>query len=536
MAQMAILQHRHTVCFKMRAQMFGPPLRHAILTTFGSVALALATACGADADSATLADAVSESSAQASLPALASAGADREVLRGYETQLDASGTWSLGGVPVTLTWQQTEGEPVYLSNANDVGPYFVAPLDEQVLRFELSVDNGAYTVTDEVAITVSRAPERIAPVVNGGPDQFGDQLDTSAFAPSANLAAAAIAVTWDEVTFDRAAFARQNDGYSGPRIYKLTGVADGLSSAPDYVLVFPESARDADSEPPIAQIDGPTSAATSSQITLSATSNKAVTFHWEQTRGTPIIQSLSSTGASLALDLPRIAQRLAFRVHAYDGEFTSAPSEIVIDVSATPGMDPGVLSAGEDVHVRPATNVLLIAQPENASEGATLSWQQTRGTSVSTDASDSSLAFTAPVATDDLAFVVSSRIDGSESAPAAYRIIVSDQGNSGPRIALCVPTMITADAPVDVSARIVDPDGDAIADIHATTSHDDVVELAADGEVAAACASAVSGALDSVTTRVFRFEAPSAGESVVFTAYARDARGTLSNAQVTVAP
>ena len=503
------------------------------------VALLFASACGSsDALSPNADENAAGTQVLATLPALASAGADREVLRGYEAQLDATGTWSLGGVPVTLTWQQTAGEPVYLSNANDVAPYFIAPLDEQVLRFTLSVNNGAYTVTDEVSITVSRAPTRSPPVVNGGPDQFGDALDTSAFAPSTSFAASALAVTWEEVTFDRAALAKRDDGYSGPRIYKLTGIADGLESAPDYVLVFPRSALD--HEPPTAQIEGPTSAGTSSTITLNASSTGlgTIAYHWEQTRGTPIMQSPATSTSTLTLELPRIAQRLAFRVHAYDGAFTSAPSELVIDVSPADGLSPGTLLPGEDVHVRPASNVLLLAAPMTpATDGAVLSWQQTRGTNVGTsEAGNGQLLFTAPPVQEDLAFVVSSRIDGSESPPAAYRIIVAGDGNSGPRIALCVPTMVTASAPVDVSARIIDPDGDAIADVHAATNHDDVVTNLLDGDVAAECAFPASGAVGSVATQVFRFTAPAFGQSVVFTAYARDSRETLSFAQVTIAP
>ncbi|MBC7794924.1 MAG: hypothetical protein H7Z43_14560 [Clostridia bacterium] len=470
-----------------------------------------------------------------SLPALASAGADREVLRGDQTQLDATGTWSLSGSAVTLTWQQLDGEPVYLSNANDAAPYFVAPLDEQVLHFELSVDNGAYTVTDTVAITVSRAPGRIAPVVNGGPDQFGDTLDTTDFATNASLAVGVIAVSWDEVTFDKAALGKRVDGYSGPRIYKLTGAAGGLESAPDYVLVFPTSLQMG--LPPTAQIVGPTRAATSTQVTLSVTSNGVVTYHWEQTRGAPVIMSLDNSGNELTIDLPRIAQRLAFRVHAYNGQLTSAPSELVIDVIPGDASHPGTLVPGEDVYVRPAASVLLMASAKDpAANGATLAWQQTRGTSVTTNASNNQLSFVSPLATDDLAFVVSSRIDLSESPPAAYRIIVTGDGNSGPRIALCVPTIITALESVNVSARIVDPDGDAIADVYGSTSNDDLIEMLDDVTVSGECAAPVSGVVGSVLTRVFDFTAPASGQSVVFTAYARDSRGTLSNAQVTIAP
>lgn len=497
---------------------------------------ALVSACGSNdlADAMTANDERGSQSV-ASLPALASAGADREVLRGYEAQLDATGTWSLDGTPVTLTWQQLDGEPVYLSNANDVAPYFVAPLDEQTLRFELSVDNGTFTVTDEVAIIVSRDPRRVAPVVNGGPDQFGDSLDTSAFAPSASFAPSAIAVTWEEVPFVPAALARRDDGYVGPRIFKLTGVADGLASAPDFVLVFPAGARPA--ELPTATIDGPSAAATSSTITLNASSNGAASFHWEQTRGVPIIQSLVS-GSTLSLSLPRIAQRLAFRVHAYDGEVTSAPSELVIDVNPSEGLLPDVLLPGADVHVRPATGVLLLASTaETSTAPTTIAWQQTRGTSVATDeATNGQLSFTAPLVNDDLAFVVSSRIDGAESRPAAYRIIVSDQGNNGPRIALCVPRTIEPGEPVEVSARAVDPDGDVIADLHATTSRDDVITMVADGTLLGECATPVSAGVGSVTTKIFRFTAPSAGQSVTFTAYARDINNTLTNAQITVAP
>ncbi|HSI05377.1 MAG TPA: hypothetical protein VLC93_12910 [Myxococcota bacterium] len=472
--------------------------------------------------------------AEATLPPLASAGPDREVLRGYRTQLDATGTWSLDDTPLTLSWQQTSGQLVYLSNPNDAAPYFIAPLDEQVLRFVLTVTNGAFTVKDEVVVAVKNEPRRIAPVVNGGPDQVGDALDIGSASPT--IADDGTEITWQEVTPDRAALAAHKTTYNGPRIYKLVGVRDGLMSGPDYVLVH--APADDSTAPPVSSVEGPTQAATGSAITLAASgqaeSGKHLSYHWEQTRGAPVLQTLGTKSADLDIEIPRVSQQLRFRVHAFDGLLASAPSEIILEVVPGDGLHPGQLVPGSDVRARPGSQVALKASTSNATPGALLAWQQTRGTTVDFDQSDDHIVFPTPGQDDELAFVVSSTIDDAESDPAAYRIVVTSVGNSAPRITACVPEVVSGGDTVEVSLRITDPDGDGIEQLTALVEGSGANEVP-DGMVIGECATAPSAAVGSTITRVYTVDVPLSG-TIDLDLTAVDALGAERNLTVTIAP
>ena len=472
--------------------------------------------------------------AEATLPPLASAGPDREVLRGYRTQLDATGTWSLDDTPLTLSWQQTRGQLVYLSNPNDATPYFIAPLDDQVLGFTLTVTNGAFTVKDEVMIAVTNQPRRIAPVVNGGPDQIGDALDLGSAAPTTSDGGTD--VTWEEVTPDRAALASHKTAYDGPRIYKVVGERDGLTSAPDYVLVH--APADEATTPPVSSVEGPTQAATGSAITLAASgeaqSGKQLSYHWEQTRGAPVLQGLGTKSSALDIEIPRVSQQLRFRVHAFDGLLASAPSELILEVLPGDGLHPGQLVPGSDVRARPGSQVALKASASNATPGAELAWQQTRGTTVDFEQSDDHIRFSTPGNDDELAFVVSSTIDDSESDPAAYRIVVTSLGNSSPSIIACLPPTIVAGTTVQVSVRITDPDGDGIDQLSARVGALDAFEVP-DGTVIGDCAAEPSAALGSTVARVYTVDVPAVG-AVGLDLRAVDALGAEHNLTVSIAP
>lgn len=474
----------------------------------------------------------------ATLPPLASAGPDREVLRGYRTQLDATGTWSLDDASLTLSWQQTAGEPVYLSNPNDATPYFIAPLDEQKLTFVLTVTNGAFTVKDEVAVIVKNEPSRVAPVVNGGPDQIGTELDTSAgLLPSFADAANGTEVSWEEVTPDRAALATTRSANVAPRIFKLVGVRDGLTSAPDYVLLH--APREGTTTPPVSSAEGPAQAATGSSIVLAASGSsddgKRLSYHWEQTRGAPVLQSLGSKSSQLDIDIPRVSQQLVFRVHAYDGVLASAPSEVILEVLPGDGLHPGQLVPGSDVRARPGSQVALRASAENATPGVAFDWQQTRGSSVEFDQTESHIIFSTPESNDELAFVVSSTIDSAESNPAAYRIVVSDEGNNAPRIVACIPKDIIPGEPVEFSVRFTDPDGDTFGELSATVDGDDV-DAVPQGVVTGECANEPSAAVGSSVAHVYTLQAPALGSALSVSLTATDARGLERSISVDIAP
>jgi hypothetical protein len=303
--------------------------------------------------------------------------------------------------------------------------------------------------------------------------------------------------------------------------------------------VLVHTPADDESAPPVSSVAGPSQAATGSVITLAASGSgsngQRITYHWEQTRGAPVLQTLGEKGSQLGIDIPRVSQQLVFRVHAFDGLLASAPSEIVLEVLPGDGQHPGQLVPGSDVRARPGSQVALKASTQNATPGAGLAWQQTRGTTVDFTQDDDRIVFPTPGTSDELAFVVSSIIDHAESSPAAYRIVVTNDGNSAPRITACLPQSIPPGDIIQVSVRITDPDGDGIGETSATADAASVDEVA-DGVATGDCFGTPSAAVGSTVTRVYSLEAPLAGSSLDLTLSATDARDATRNLTVTIAP
>ncbi|WP_150046226.1 PKD domain-containing protein [Methylomonas rhizoryzae] len=103
---------------------------------------------------------------------IANAGADRSVKVGDTVVLDGSASYDPDAAPNALSyqWLQTVGSPVELSGGNSAGASFVASQAGQY-AFRLTVNDGAASANDEVAVTVSAADTPIAPVADAGADR-----------------------------------------------------------------------------------------------------------------------------------------------------------------------------------------------------------------------------------------------------------------------------------------------------------------------------------------------------------------------------
>lgn len=116
--------------------------------------------CGCVASPDTLTE--SGASAADSTPAanqapLASAGSDQSAASGARVALDGAATRDPDGDRLTFAWTQVSGMPaVSLEDGFSVAPQFTAPEVDvaTVLTFELLVNDGRFSVTDRVAITI----------------------------------------------------------------------------------------------------------------------------------------------------------------------------------------------------------------------------------------------------------------------------------------------------------------------------------------------------------------------------------------------
>ena len=94
---------------------------------------------------------------QINLPPIADAGDDRETVASETAALDGSGSYDPDGDDITYAWTQLDGPSVDLADADGVAPTFT-PTESGDYTFELVVDDGEETGSDEVIITVTEAP------------------------------------------------------------------------------------------------------------------------------------------------------------------------------------------------------------------------------------------------------------------------------------------------------------------------------------------------------------------------------------------
>ena len=97
----------------------------------------------------------------ANSPPTADAGSDSSVLEFVDVDLDGTGSFDPDGTALTYAWVQTAGPDVVIADSNMALASFTSPdvtpgVTEQ-LTFELTVDDGMATATDEVTVSVSEA-------------------------------------------------------------------------------------------------------------------------------------------------------------------------------------------------------------------------------------------------------------------------------------------------------------------------------------------------------------------------------------------
>lgn len=97
-------------------------------------------------------------------PPLVYTNGDQWVPRRAQVTLFAWG-WDPENDPMTITWEQTEGPPVTLTNANTFTPSFVAPEDATRLRFEVRASDGTQTSAPAaVVVDVQNYAPYVGPV------------------------------------------------------------------------------------------------------------------------------------------------------------------------------------------------------------------------------------------------------------------------------------------------------------------------------------------------------------------------------------
>jgi hypothetical protein len=86
-------------------------------------------------------------------------------MTGSRVILDGSASYDWEGDPLTYRWSQKSGIPVSLSSFDSPTAEFIAPAGNQVLVFDLRVNDGIFESSDEVKIFLNNVPAEIKRVV-----------------------------------------------------------------------------------------------------------------------------------------------------------------------------------------------------------------------------------------------------------------------------------------------------------------------------------------------------------------------------------
>ncbi len=444
------------------------------------------SACGAVAESIDAAGGGDEE-LPVILPVLANAGADREILRGYTARLDGRGTRVPAGATLTVHWEQIEGPQVFLSNVADLSPSFVAPLDEVRLSFRLTTDDGHWVTTDEVTLFAKKSPLRRAPRLRAAADRyvdFGEELEPQ-HDDVVQVAPEGTPFVWSEVLATpsaAAALGAEQASELTARIYKVEAEADGLHSAPDHLVLLPFDQARRGEVPPTCGLSAPAVVQPGQSVTLDAAcsdaNNDGLGFRWEQLGGEPVTLPTAKSGPITA---PARVGELVFRVAATDGGLESSVADVVVVVSPSEGATAPEVAPRHELMAHAGNKVWIDALP-SVGDGASLdfmmvaadapvyTWTQTFGPALSPsyEAGGRVMWFAAPVlpGTDaiELAFAVAAEQDGIASTPATTRItVLPETTNVEPQVELCAPTSVpSAEQPVSVAVRVVDPEGDTL--------------------------------------------------------------------------
>ena len=364
---------------------------------------------------------------------VANAGANQTVSGGSTVTLNGSGTDADQTLCFTATlpcptpppdyyrWTQTSGPAVTLSDPLAQHPTFAAPAGPATLGFTLEVgDGGAVTYNGTpatTAVTVGGAPN-VPPVANAAANQTvnegaavtlngsastdpdgGPSPLTYSWTQTAGPAATLAGATTSGPTFTAPAIAWPTP--SSTLTFQLT-VSDGAATNAASVNVVVNNVNVA----PVANAGPAQSVASAAPVTLTGSGSSdpdggptSLTYKWTQTAG-PAVTLSSSTAVSPTLTAPAGPSSLTFSLVVNDGAANSAPSTVIITVSA-PGNVAPVANAGANQTVNEGAGVTLngsaSSDPDGGPSPLAYSWTQTAGPAVTlTGATTSGPTFTAP--------------------------------------------------------------------------------------------------------------------------------------------
>ena len=213
----------------------------------------------------------------------------------------------------------------------------------------------------------------------------------------------------------------------------VTGATLNDSATDDVTVTITPAAN----QPPTAVAGSPQTVNEETEVTLNGTASNdldttdTLTYAWTQTGGSPTVSLSDATAASPTFTAPNLIENtpFTFSLTVNDGTVDSAPSEVIITITATDELP--IANAGQPQTVNGSVTVTLDGSGSSDPEGRQVfyAWTQTGGvpTVSLSDGIAAMPTFTAPTVatTTTLTFSLMVADGESESAPATVEITIN---------------------------------------------------------------------------------------------------------------
>lgn len=323
---------------------------------------------------------------------VANAGEDHSVGGNEVVQLSAINSADPDGDALSYLWTQVSGTNVSLSSNTAESVTFTTPNLDEVLVFELVVNDGVIdSIADTVSVSITAYNER--PVAVAGDDQTvnGDELVTLDGTGSVDPENSALTFSWSQlsgpvsVSLDTSNPASPT--FSAPPLGgvfefelivndgELDSLADTVTINVNEINLLPIADAGSDQT-----VDGLSTVTLDASLSSDPNSDE-ITYSWTQTGGTPV--SLDSfTEVAPTFIAPNVDDVINLELIVNDGELSSLVDTVTITINRV--NEQPIAHAGSGQFVIGNELVTLDASLSADPEGAdlTYTWLQVSGESV----------------------------------------------------------------------------------------------------------------------------------------------------------